>query len=852
MSDPITPMMSQYRRIKAELPPGTILFFRLGDFYEMFFEDAVEASRILDIALTKRQKVPMCGVPHHTYETYLARLIRAGKKVAICDQVEDPATAQGIVRREVTGILTPGAVLTDQILDRNRNNYLAGLYETGGLFGLALLDLSTGAFQAEETSDPETLRDSLLRLTPTECVLPAEASRDPASSLRALLNQLPALMVSPYDDWTFEYETAHDTLLHHFKVQSLECFGGEGHPAIIGAAGGMVHYVSNALRRNLAHVQRLCIRNPGDFLIMDEATRSNLDLVASRSLPSVSLPGGSGRSDGDGRSDGTATTLLGVLDSTKTPMGGRLLREWVLRPLTRLEAIKDRHDAVEAFCKTRTLLRDLREALEQVRDMERIMARLGAGTGNARDIRALTQSLAILPTARALVADSPVRSLAALAQTILPQPELVELVEKAIVDEPPISIKEGGLIRHGYHAELDTLRDAATQGRNWLAEYQAREQQRTGIKTLKVRHNKIFGYYIEVSKGQSANVPADYARKQTLVNAERFITPELKTYETKIFGAQDHAMALEYDLFLEVRDTLVRATESIQASAQALAQLDVLAALADRALALRYTRPVMIQTSALTIRDGRHPVVEQMPGADRFVPNDTLLDGGENRVIIITGPNMAGKSTYIRQVALIVIMAQMGSFVPALSAEIGIVDRVFTRVGASDDLARGRSTFMVEMQETANILNNATSNSLIVLDEIGRGTSTFDGISIAWAVAEHLHNAVKAKTLFATHFHELTDLAMTMHGVKNYNVLVREQADGVIFIRKIVPGGTDKSYGIQVARLAGLPQEVVDRAREILLNLEDGEFGEAGQPKLALHRPRKGKNHPGQMALFEV
>ncbi len=527
------------------------------------------------------------------------------------------------------------------------------------------------------------------------------------------------------------------------------------------------------------------------------------------------------------------------------------MREWVLRPLTRLEAIKDRHDAVEAFCKTRSLLRDLREALTQVRDMERIMARLGAGNGNARDVRALTQSLAILPTARALVAASPVRSLAALAQTILPQPELVELVEKAIVEEPPMSIKEGGLIRHGYHAELDTLRDAATQGRNWLAEYQASEQQRTGIKTLKVRHNKIFGYYIEVSKGQATNVPADYARKQTLVNAERFITPELKTYETKIFGAQDHAMALEYDLFLEVRDTLVRSTESIQASAQALAQLDVLAAFADRALALHYTRPVMTQTSALTIRDGRHPVVEQMPGADRFVPNDTLLDSSENRLIIITGPNMAGKSTYIRQVALIVIMAQMGSFVSALSAEIGIVDRVFTRVGASDDLARGRSTFMVEMQETANILNNATSNSLIVLDEIGRGTSTFDGISIAWAVAEHLHNAVKAKTLFATHFHELTDLAMTMPGVKNYNVLVREQADGVVFIRKIVPGGTDKSYGIQVARLAGLPQEVVGRAREILLNLEDGEFGEAGQPKIALHRPRKGKSHSGQMALFE-
>ncbi|MBI2440377.1 MAG: DNA mismatch repair protein MutS [Lentisphaerae bacterium] len=844
MSDALTPMMRQYRRIKSELPPDTILFFRLGDFYEMFFEDAVEAARILDIALTKRQKVPMCGVPHHTYETYLAKLIRAGKKVAVCDQVEDPALAKGVVRREVTGILTPGAVLTDQILESKRHNYLAALYENKGLFGLAVLDLSTGAFQAEEAGDPETIRDNLLRLAPSECVLPAEAARDPAAPMRALLNNLPALMTSPYDDWTFEYETAHDTLLRHFKIQSLECFGGEGRTTLIGASGGLLHYVLNALHRNLAHVRCLAIRNPGDFLIMDEATRSNLDLVVSRGVPSVSLSASSNRSDSP------ATTLLGVLDSAKTPMGGRLLREWVLRPLTNLAAIKERHDAVEAFSKDRALLRDLREAFEQVRDLERIMARLGAGSGNARDLRALAQSLAALPAVRALVSASPVHLLAALGQTIQPQPELVELVEKAIVAEPPLSVKDGGIIRHGYHAGLDELRAAATQGRNWLAEYQVREQERTGIKTIKVRHNKIFGYYIEVSKGQAHKAPPDYARKQTLVNAERFITPELKSYETKVLGANESAMALEYDIFLEVRSTVVQAMNFILASAEALAQLDVLASLAERALALHYARPVMTQTSELTIRDGRHPVVEQMPDANRFVPNDTLLDGGENRVIIITGPNMAGKSTYIRQVALIAIMAQMGSFVPAAAATIGIVDRVFTRVGASDDLVRGRSTFMVEMQEAANILNNATPQSLIVLDEIGRGTSTFDGISIAWAVAEHLHGVVKAKTLFATHFHELTDLALTLSGVKNYNVLVREQADGIVFIRKIVPGATDKSYGIQVARLAGLPQEVVDRAREILLNLEEGEFGEAGQPKLAIHRPRKGKTHSDQLALF--
>jgi len=595
-----------------------------------------------------------------------------------------------------------------------------------------------------------------------------------------------------------------------------------------------LYYVREELRHQVGHIRSFSVRSSADFLLIDEATCANLDLVPLR-----------------GRE--ASVSLLQVLDVTKTPMGGRKLREWVLRPLAHLEKITSRHDAVEALTMDRPLLRNLIESLGEIRDMERLIARIGAGGGNARDVVAVGHSLACLPAVRKLVENHRVAMLKQLGQAIVPLPELVDLIRRAIVDEPPATVREMGLIRSGYNSDLDELRCAATEGRKWLAEYQASEQERTGIKTLKVRHNKVFGYYIEVSKGQSKNVPQEYTRKQTLVNAERFITPELKEYENKILGAQDRAMALEYEIFLEVRNAVVLETERIQAAAEAVAQLDVLTSLADRALALRYMRPRMTTGDAIMIRNGRHPVIEQMPDAERFVPNDALLDSSQNQLVIITGPNMAGKSTYIRQVALIVIMAQMGSFVPASEAEMGLVDRVFTRVGASDDLTRGRSTFMVEMQETANILNNATPKSLIVLDEIGRGTSTFDGISIAWAVAEYLHNneRVKAKTLFATHYHELTDLALTMTGVRNYNVLVRERDDKVVFLRKIVPGASDKSYGIQVARLAGMPEEVIERSKEILTNLEEGEFGESGQPKIARRQPRKGKWDPAQMNLFD-
>ncbi len=827
----LTPMMTQYRQVRSKLPPGTILFFRLGDFYEMFFEDAKEASRILDIALTKRQDVPMCGVPYHSADTYLAKLIRAGKKVAICDQVEDASAAKGIVRREVTGIVTPGTAMQDAILSAARNNYLAGVCRQGGKVGLALLDISTGAFRIEESDSAAVLADALQQCAPSECVVPAGQMGDPL--IQALAPAGGGAPLQGIEDWLFHFDVARERLLRQFGVHSLDGFGCENRPAAVGAAGAVLHYVQEELRRDVRHVRSLRVTQPADFMALDEATSVNLDLLPRR---------------GDERR-GT-NTLLGVLDVTATPMGARLMREWIARPLARVDAIECRLDAVQALVNQRPLLRDMRERLGDIRDMERLVARLSAGGGNARDLRAMGQSLAALPGVRNLAESLESRLLVELARAIEPMPELADLIDRAIDDEPPAVLKEGGMIRRGYCPELDELRAAATEGRQWLAEFQTREQGRTGIKTLKVRHNKVFGYYIEVSKGQVANVPGDYQRKQTLVNGERFVTPELKEYEQKITGAQERASAMEYEIFLDVRDRVVAVTAAIQQTAAALASLDVLCAFSDRAIALRYSRPRIGAGDRLWIKEGRHPVIEQMNSAERFVANDTLLNGSDHQLVILTGPNMAGKSTYIRQVGLIVIMAQMGSFVPAAEVEVGLIDQVFTRVGASDDISRGRSTFMVEMQETANILNNATPRSLIILDEIGRGTSTFDGISIAWAVAEYLHNSPKskAKTLFATHYHELTDLALTMEGVKNYNVLVSDRNDQVVFLRRIVPGAADKSYGIQVARLAGLPIEVIDRAKEILANLEEGEFGEAGQPRLARHKRRARDN--SQLSLF--
>ena len=829
MADKPTPMMEQYRRIRRELPENTLLFFRLGDFYEMFMEDAREASRILDITLTKRHDIPMCGVPYHAAEGYLAQLIEAGKKVAICEQVEDPAAAKGIVKREVTRVVTPGTVLDETALDRSRNNYLAGLVREGETFGLAMLDLSTGTFWIEESASAEALANNLARYAPQECIVAETAADD--DLIDPVLGQT---LKTVCDDWTFEADSAEDVLLRHFKVHSLKGFGCENSPLGLRAAGAVLYYVNTELRRNLAHVRRIQVKNPDDYVLLDETTVMNLELIA---------PLNPAR-------QGPKATLLHVLDSTRTAMGARMLRDWIIRPLRELAAINARLDAVQAFTEKRTLLAEVREMLGEMRDLERIMSRLGSGGGNARDLCAVGESLDQLPTLKKLLAKN--QFFKGVEKSITELPGIVKKISEAIDDEPAVSTREGGMIRRGFSAELDDLRDAAGKGKQWLAEFQASEQERTGIKSLKIRYNKVFGYFIEVTNSNLSMVPEEYTRKQTMTNAERFITPELKEYENKILGAQERAVALEFELFVQLRNEVVKEIDAIQRNARAVAEVDVLATFAEDALTRRYVRPVMSDDDTLSITDGRHAVVEQMPDSERFVPNDTTLNCQDHQLVIITGPNMAGKSTYIRQVALITIMAHIGSFVPASEAQIGLVDRVFTRVGASDDLARGRSTFMVEMQETANILNNATPKSLIVLDEIGRGTSTFDGISIAWSVAEFLctNPAVRAKTLFATHYHELTDLSLTMPGVQNCNVLVKERGDRITFLRKIVPGSADKSYGIHVARLAGLPASVLERAEEILRNLEEGEFEAEGTPKIARQRTRRKKTDDSQMHFF--
>ncbi|MBQ9345082.1 MAG: DNA mismatch repair protein MutS [Kiritimatiellae bacterium] len=858
MTDTNTPMMLQYRRAKAELDKGTILFFRLGDFFEMFFDDALTAAPLLDVALTKRQGIPMCGVPFHAVNLYAAKLLKSGFKVALCDQLEDPKLTNKLVQRGITAVLTPGTLLEENMLQSQQANYLAGIHRAGGLCGLAFLELSTGEFWMEDAPSPAAICEDLALQAPAE-VLVSESLAGDAAFMEGLRAALPACPVTVRDDWTFEPATADDGLCRHFGVSSLEGFGCAGHPAASGAAGALLHYVTQDLRRNADHVRRLQFRAPADAMILDESTLANLDLLKSRSGPRSDAP----------------TSLLQALDETKTPMGSRLLRDWIVRPLRAREAIVDRLDAIEALLRDRHGLAAFRASLGPVRDIERLIARLSAGSGNARDLRALATSLAPLPTLRQALTDMagipavppavapesvppprPSRLLAALAADIHPQTELVELLDRALVDDPPIAIKEGGLIRAGYSLELDDLRSAATSGRQWIADMQAREIQRTGIKSLKIKHTGPFGYFIEVTKANLAQVPPDYERKQTLVTCERFVTPELKDYESRILNADERAIALETQLFLDLRARAAALADPIQSAARAIAAADVLAALSHVSATYRYVRPDIEDGGPIHIVDGRHPVVERMPESERFVPNDTLLDNDSNRLLIITGPNMAGKSTFIKQVALLVIMAHIGCFIPAKSARIALTDRVFTRVGAGDDIARGRSTFMVEMQETANILNNATAASLIVLDEIGRGTSTFDGISIAWSVAEYIHNVLRAKTLFATHYHELTDIALTLPGVKNYNILVSERGGHISFLRKIAPGAADKSYGIQVAHLAGLPRTVVQRAKEILANLEENELEPDASPRLARTNPRVRRPDPAaavrQLALFDL
>jgi DNA mismatch repair protein MutS len=904
----LTPMMAQYRRIKSELPKDALLLFRLGDFYEMFFEDAQMGAQLLNVALTKRGEVPMCGIPFHAANTYVGRLLKAGRKVAICDQMEDARPGQ-LVKREVTQILSPGTHFDERMLKAERNNFLAAVCPAGRTFGLAFTDLTTGDFMTTEVEGDAEVLTELQRLRPAELIYPGEAGgvRDLLrGGIRASVGEArpltPALspsdaergaakpreetvrqvasaatgygwILNGYDDWVFAPETALFTVREHFKVASLDGFGLRERTAAIGAAGAVLHYLTQHLRRDVANLTRISFYQRSDYLALDFTTLRHLEILEP-------LHHDAPRN----------ASLYGALNRTVTPMGARRLRDWLSQPLATVEPIRRRQEAVQTFVEKAAGLEELRARLAQVRDLERTLGRLSTGTGNARDLIALRTALQQLPRLKGVVreltmadgrsSECGMRN-AELAQSLLPSaatdevkdtagcapalldelegrvtelPDLAELIGRAIVDEPPLAVKEGGMIRDGFDAGLDELRTAMRGGKDWIAKLQQDEITRTGIQSLKVRFNSVFGYYIEVTKANLDRVPQEYIRKQTIANGERFITPELKEMEGKILGAEERGVKVEYELFQRVRESVLGRLPEIQQTALALAHLDVLGAFAETARLYNYCRPEVGNEGRLFIREGRHPVLEQNLSEERFVPNDARLDG-ETQIALITGPNMAGKSTYIRQVALLALLAQTGSFIPATEAQLDLVDRIFTRIGASDDLARGQSTFMVEMCETANILNNATPRSLIILDEIGRGTSTFDGLSLAWSIVEHLHNQVGAKTLFATHYHELTELAARLPRLKNLNVAVREWHEQIVFLRKIVEGGTDKSYGIQVARLAGVPKSVLERAKEILGNLEESELTPEGNVRQATRRQQdrdklKQLAPPPQMDLF--
>jgi DNA mismatch repair protein MutS len=836
----LTPMLAQYFAIK-ERHPDCILFFRMGDFYEMFFEDAKVASKALEITLTTRnhgmpEAVPLCGVPYHAADTYLARLVEAGFKVAICEQVEDPKLAKGVVRRAVTRVVTRGTALSPGRLPEKQSRYLAAVTAgEGSSFGLAYVDYSTGEFRATAPGLASELLDELARLDPAEIVAPASALSHPelGKAVRefAAGSDPPRPVTQPPEE-SFEHDSARRSLCEHFGTDTLEPFGVEGFEEAARAAGGLLTYLREtqepdelpafevagqepiSIPRPLSHITSLSYYASSEYMILDESSKRNLELV--RTL----------------RDSKTKGSLFWYLDRSITGMGGRTLLRWLNYPLLDPEAINLRLDAVEFAHDGHAFRLDLCQLLTHTADLERLYARAATGAANARDLIAIRDTLRLLPKIKSILARAEPTLLAEIDAALDPLPELAELLGRALVDDPPAALREGGLIRPGYAPEIDELEELKRDAKAVIARMEATERQRTGIGSLKVRYNKVFGYYLEVSNPNLALVPADYIRKQTLVNHERFITPELKELETKILGAEEKLIALHYELFRDLRDRVAARGRELQRNARELGRLDALLALAELASRARFCRPAVDASDVIDIKGGWHPVVAELVKGERFVPNDVRLDNEEQQLLIITGPNMAGKSTVLRQTALIVILAQMGSFVPAEEARIGVVDRVFTRVGASDVLVRGMSTFMVEMTEAANILHHATRQSLVLLDEIGRGTSTFDGLSIAWAVAEYLHDAPghEAKTMFATHYHELTDLAETRPRIKNFHILVREWEGRIIFLRKLAPGSTSRSYGIQVAKLAGLPASTIERAREILHNLEAVEHDPAGAP----------------------
>ena len=805
MSNELTPMMKQYMQTKEEYK-DCILFYRLGDFYEMFFDDALTASKELEITLTGKncgleERAPMCGIPYHAVDSYLNRLVSKGYKVAICEQVEDPKTAKGIVKREVIRVVTPGTNLDTQGLDETKNNYIMCIVYMADRYGLSVADVTTGEYLVTELDSQTKLMDELYKFMPSEIVC-NEAFYMSGLDLDDLKNRLHMAIYS-LEAWYFDDALCRETLQEHFKVASLEGIGLSDYECGMIASGALLKYLEETQKNSLSHMSRLTRYATGNYMVLDSATRRNLELVETL------------------REKQKRGSLLWVLDKTKTAMGARTLRKYVEQPLIDKKSIVKRLDAVAELKDNAICREEIREYLNPVYDLERLVGKITYQSANPRDLIAFQSSLSMLPSVKCILKDMESDLLKEIYEELDPLEELCDLVGRAIQEEPPLAMKEGGIIKDGYNEEVDRLRKAKSEGKNWLADLETKEREKTGIKNLRIRYNKVFGYYLEVTNSFKDLVPDYYTRKQTLANAERYIIPELKELEDTILGAEDKLCALEYELYCEVRNTIAAELTRIQRTAKAVAKLDVIASLALVAERNNYVRPKINEKGVIDIRDGRHPVVEKMIPNDMFIANDTYLDDKKQRISIITGPNMAGKSTYMRQAALIVLMAQLGSFVPASSANIGLVDRIFTRVGASDDLASGQSTFMVEMNEVANILRNATSKSLLILDEIGRGTSTFDGLSIAWAVVEYISNSklLGAKTLFATHYHELTELEGKISNVNNYCIAVKEKGDDIVFLRKIVKGGADKSYGIQVAKLAGVPDPVINRAKEIVEEL---------------------------------